>query len=46
MVIQLIFCMKREFLYTKNKKYLDLVCGSAVTNLGHGHKAHKEQLKV
>ena len=37
---------KGEFLYTKkNKKYLDLVCGSAVTNLGHGHKAHKEVIK-
>lgn len=37
---------KSEFLYTKtNKKYLDLVCGSAVTNLGHGHKAHKMAIK-
>ena len=37
---------KGEFLYTKkNKRYLDLVCGSAVTNLGHGHKAHKEVIK-
>jgi len=37
---------KGEFLYTKkNKKYLDLVCGSAVTNLGHGHKAHKMAIK-
>tara|TARA_B100000674_G_scaffold162472_1_gene130016 strand:+ start:1967 stop:3226 length:1260 start_codon:yes stop_codon:yes gene_type:complete len=37
---------KGEYLYTKNnKKYLDLVCGSAVTNLGHGHKAHKDAIK-
>ena len=32
---------KDEYLYTKqNKKYLDLVCGSAVTILGHGNKEH------
>ena len=32
---------KGEYLFTKNKKkYLDLVCGSAVTNLGHSHKSH------
>ncbi len=40
------FYGKGEYLYTKKKnKYLDLVCGSAVTNLGHGHKAHKEIIK-
>ena len=32
---------KDEYLYTKqNIKYLDLVCGSAVTILGHGNKEH------
>ena len=35
------FTAKGEYLFTKNKKkYLDLVCGSAVTNLGHSHKSH------
>ena len=34
---------KKEFLYTKkNIKYLDLVCGSAVTILGHGNTKHKK----
>jgi len=34
---------KNEFLYTrKNIKYLDLVCGSAVTILGHGNTKHKK----
>ena len=37
---------KGEYLYTKDKKkYLDLVCGSAVTNLGHGHIEHKKTVK-
>jgi len=32
---------KDEYLYTKqNIRYLDLVCGSAVTILGHGNKEH------
>jgi len=40
------FTGKGEFLYTKNKKkYLDLVCGSAVTNLGHSHISHLKIVK-
>ncbi len=47
MVTQLIFHMEKVnfSIQKKNKKYLDLICGSAVTNLGHGHKAHKEAIK-
>ena len=42
---------KNEYLYSKkNIKYLDLVCGSAVTILGHGNSEHikitKEVLKT
>ena len=39
------FTAKGEYLFTKNKKkYLDLVCGSAVTNLGHSHKSHEKAI--
>ncbi len=29
---------------TEGRRYLDLVCGSATTNLGHGHPAHRRAL--
>ena len=40
-ILKILFMEKTEYLYTKkNIRYLDLVCGSAVTILGHGNKEH------
>ena len=34
------------WLYTdKDEQYLDLVCGSATSNLGHNHPEHIKQLR-
>lgn len=35
------------YLYTQDgTRYLDLVCGSATTNLGHGHPAHTRAIEA